>query len=123
MKAAPQRPRLIAECGMVRGGKLDGWRYHLLHFGAGIGELLLFARCTPPNWPFPCDIWMDHTHFRALRPVVGDRAKRLEVTRLVRQAFAIEKLEPPPFVEDERMTLRAMLKRANQSIHMRPRRS
>lgn len=121
-RTAPQRPRLIAESGMVKGGKLNGWRYHLLHFGAGVGELVLLARCTPPNWPFPRDIWLDHTHFGTLRPIVGDRAKRLEVTRLVRQAFELEKLVPPPFIDDERMTLRAMVKRANQSIRMRPRR-
>lgn len=97
--------------GVIKGGAMDGWRYLLLHMHAGVGELLVFARVTPPAWPFPRDLYLDHRHFNQLRAVPGDRARRFDQTELVRRAYGVERLEPPAFALDDRNTLRAIVKR------------
>lgn len=114
------RARLIPEMGKVKGGRLDGWRYRLLHVVVAPGELLVLARCTPPAWPFPRDIYMDHTHFASLRPVTGDRAKRIPQAELLRRAFEVEKLPVPAYVLDPSSTLRAIVKRGNRPVSRKP---
>lgn len=116
ISAARQRARLIPEMGRVKGGAMDGWRYLLLHLQAGRGELLVYARVTPPAWPFPKDCYLDHRHFNQLRAVPGDRARRFDQTELVRRAFAAERLEPPAFAVDQKNTLRAVVKRCCTSV-------
>lgn len=105
--------------GVIKGGAMDGWRYLLLHLHAGIGELLVYARVTPPAWPFPRDLYLDHRHFKQLRAVPGDRARRFDQTELVRRAFAAERLEPPAFAVDQKNTLRAVVKRCSTSVGAR----
>lgn len=97
--------------GVIKGGAMDGWRYLLLHPHAGVGELLVYARVTPPKWPFPRDLYLDHRHFNQLRAVTGDRAKRIDQSELVRRAYAVEQLQPPAFALDDTKTLRAIVKR------------
>jgi len=116
ISAARKRARLIPELGRIKGGAMDGWLFRLLHLHAGHGELLVYARATPPAWPFPKDCYLDHRHFNQLRAVPGDRARRFEQTELIRRAFAVERLEPPRYALDENATLRAIVKRCCTSV-------
>lgn len=108
------RPLVIPQFGVVKGGRLDGWHFHFLHFKVSLarGELLVVCRMTPPDWPFPHDIPLDSTHFMQLRPVRGSRAKRLDAQRLVESAYTLEGLPIPQWLIDRRSTLRAGVKRS-----------
>ncbi len=112
MRERRARPLIVPQCGVIKGGRLNGWRFHFLQFRVDAGALKVVAKCTPPNWPFPCDIALDSTHFTSLRPVVGDRAKRLEATALILTAYSHAKREAPAWVINHTGTLRAAVKRA-----------
>lgn len=81
--------------GLIEGGRLHGWRYHFLWFIATPAELLVHARCSPPAWPFPCDIKLNSTHYRQLQAVPGERAKRFRATPLIVHAYQLAGLEIP----------------------------
>lgn len=93
--------------GLIRGGRLHGWRFHFLHFEVVsidrhdewqtvVHELRVIAKVTPPHWPFPCDIEMEQdNHFRQLRAVQGERAKRVPAAPLIANAYRIAKLSVP----------------------------
>ncbi|WP_046111786.1 hypothetical protein [Aquincola tertiaricarbonis] len=99
--------------GVIRGGRLDGWRFHFIRFEAYADELLILAKCSAPKWPFPCDIALDHTLFRKLRAVPGERAKRLPTADLIQAAYRGAGLPVPAWLTtDKRMTVRACVKRA-----------
>lgn len=97
-KRAPSK-LWIPAFGLVRGGRLDGWRYLFLWFVArpitpDRSELLVRARVTPPAWPFPCDIDLrGGEHFASLEAVPGERAKRRRAEPLIESAFEIAGLE------------------------------
>ncbi len=119
----PRKPLVMPQFGVIKGGRLDGWAFHFLHFRVvGIQqddrhetvswELRVVARCTPPAWPFPHDIALDGSHFMQMRAVPGSRAKRLKADGLVRSAYELEGLSPPGFLTgDKNVTLRAAVKR------------
>jgi hypothetical protein len=108
------RPLEMPSFGKIKGGRLDGWRFHFLHFKATPTELLVVARCTPPNWPFPCDIPLDHTHFLQLRSVRGERAKRQLAEPLIRQAYALEGMETPDWAVTRNRTMRSIVKKSSE---------
>lgn len=111
----------VPACGMVKGGRLDGWRFHFICFQVDGMRLEIIARCTPPAWPFFREIGMNHTHFATLRPVVGDRAKRLNASPLIATAYRVQGIEPPKWLLESDMTLRARIKRTHGGInHGRP---
>lgn len=112
------RPLVIPSLGVIKGGRLHEWYFHFLHFRVSVAtrELLVVCRCTPPAWPFPCDIPLDSTHFMQLRPIRGTRAKRLDAQRLVESAYVIEGLPVPQWLIDRRSTLRAAVKRSTTRI-------
>jgi hypothetical protein len=112
-QAGQPKPVFMPSFGVIKGGRLNGWRYHFLHFKARGADLLVVARCTPPNWPFPCDIAMDHTHFMQLRAVPGERAKRMRAEPLIASAFQLEGREVPQWLTERAMTLRARVKRSS----------
>lgn len=103
--------------GVIRGGRLDGWRFHFLRLVATREELQLVARCTPPAWPFPCDLVLNpYEHFVSLRPIKGERAKRIRVDELFRQAYDLAAIPLPWWASQQRSTLRARLMKS----HARP---
>lgn len=115
-----QKPLHVPAFGLIKGGRLDGWAYHLLHFEISDDRALLIrARCTPPGWPFPHDIFsLDSTHWMQLRAVPGSRAKRRPVLPLVETAYRLASLEVPDWLRqalagEMRMTMRAATKRAS----------
>lgn len=112
----------IPQFGVIKGGRLDGWRFHFMQFridvetegATTVYELRVLAKCTPPNWPFPCDIDLDHTHYMQLRAVRGERAKRLDAARLIAAAYSYAGLTPPTWLNQpgKTTTLRATSKRS-----------
>jgi hypothetical protein len=107
------KPLIIPAFGVIKGGRLNGWRFHFLHFRATPEALQVVARCTPPAWPFPCDIRLTHEHFMQLRAVPGERARRMAVEPLIRHAYALAGLEVPAWALLNRTTLRSRVKRAS----------
>lgn len=102
----------VPEFGLVKGGRLSGWRFTFLQFRVSpAGALRVLARCTPPRWPFPCDIALQPEHFMQLRPIVGERAKRLEALPLVVAAYSYAGKVAPRWLMEHTSTLRACLKR------------
>ena len=106
-----KRPALITvpASGVIRGGRLDGWHYHFLRFEASVEQLDLVARCTPPAWPFPCDIALQPEHFIRLSAIRGERARRLHADELIRQAYEVARLPLPTWAQQQRSTLRMRL--------------
>lgn len=107
-----EKALFLPQAGRIKGGRLDGWHYHLLHFRAQPRGLHLVARCTPPAWPFPRDIELDGTHFVSLRHVVGSRAKRVDATSLIDQAYRLAGLDTPAWAVEPGHTLRWRIQRA-----------
>jgi hypothetical protein len=103
---------IVPAAGVVNGGLLDAWRFHFRYFHVGRRGLRVVALCTPPAWPFPRELRLNHTHFRQLRPIVGDRAKRLQAESLIRHAYQIARVPAPAWLGKKPMTLRAIVKRA-----------
>lgn len=114
MEEARVKRITVPAAGRIKGGRLDGWRFHFLCFRVRGMALEVVARCTPPAWPFPRDIGMDHTHFGTLRPVVGDRAKRLPAEPLITTAYRAEGIEPPEWLINSAQTLRARIRRTHE---------
>ena len=117
MKA--RRPIVITQMGRIRGGRLDGWRYRFLSFrvahvtlaGFPFTELQVMARCSAPNWPFPCEIALRPDHYMQLRTVPGDRAKRLQAEPLIANAYLLAGVNAPAWLgTDKPMTLRAAVR-------------
>lgn len=104
-------PLVVPSAGVIRGGRLDGWRFHFLHFRASQAGLQVVARCTPPAWPFPHDIPLRAEHFMKLRAVPGDRAKRIPADPLIRHAYQLAGLPCPDGAVKPGTTLRARVKR------------
>ena len=76
------------------------------------GELRVLARYTPPRWPFPKDIPLTAEHFMQLRPVTGERARRLAALELIQAAFSHAGAQAPAWLSSHTGTLRACVKRA-----------
>lgn len=106
----------VPEFGVIKGGRLDRWRFRFVHFAVNDRALEIVARCTPPAWPFFREFPLDHTHFGTLRAVVGERAKRLPVTPLLTTAYRVAGIVPPDWVINSDMTLRARIKRTHGAI-------
>ena len=99
--STPVKPIVVPQFGIIRGGQLDGWRFHFLRFKIAPRDLFVVARCTPPNWPFPCDIEMvGGKHFSQLRAVPGSRAKRLDAASLIASAYTLEGQPAPAWLFD-----------------------
>lgn len=103
----------IPAFGIVKGGRLDNWRFHFLYFRVEDGALEIVARCTPPNWPFFREMWINHKFFGTLRPIVGQRAKRLLALPLIESAYRLAGLSMPAWIVHARMTLRALIQRTH----------
>lgn len=112
---AGSKPVTIPAFGVVKGGRLNGWRFHFMHFRVEGRALEIVARCTPPAWPFFREFGLDHTHFGTLRPVVGERATRLAAIPLIASAYRLEGIEPPDWIINSNLTLRARVKRSHGS--------
>ena len=106
------QPLVMPAFGVIKGGRLDGWRYHFLQFVATPAELLVLARCSAPNWPFPCDIPLNTSHFMQLRAVPGERARRIPAEPLIKQAYEAAGMAVPWWATEQRLTLRARLMRS-----------
>lgn len=103
----------IPAAGLIKGGRLDGWRFHFICFRVRGHALQIVARCTPPAWPFFREMGLDHTHFGTLRAVVGERAKKLPAEPLITTAYRAEGLEPPEWLIDSPKTLRSRIQRTH----------
>jgi len=107
------KPITVPAFGMVKGGRLNGWRFHFIQFQVEGCALQLLARCTPPAWPFFREIALEPQHFGTLRAVVGERAKRIPAVPLIATAYRIAGLPVPSWLTAERkQTLRAVVKRS-----------
>lgn len=113
--AKTRRPLTLPALGVIRGGRLAGWRYRFLRFqvarivmgGHPMPELQVYAMCTPPNWPFPCDIPLKPEYYLGFRAVPGDRAKRIQAEPLIAEAFLAAGLPAPSWLAStEPITLR-----------------
>lgn len=113
MRTAEPKPITVPSCGVVKGGRLHAWRFHFICFRVDERALEIVARWTPPAWPFFREFGADHTHFSTLRTVAGDRAKRIPAVPLITTAYRAEGLEPPYWLDAQRMTLRALIKRTH----------
>ena len=113
MATRSAQPLTVPSAGVIKGGQLDGWRFHFLHFRASTAGLQVVARCTPPNWPFPWDIPLLPKHFMQLRPIKCDRAKRIAVDPLIRHAYQLAGLPCPEPALKPNTTLRARVKRVS----------
>lgn len=114
-RATTDKAFTIPQCGVVKGGRLDGWRFHFCCFRFDGRALKVVARCTPPAWPFFREIGMDHRHFDKLRPVTGDRAKRLPIDSLIETTCRVSGFTRiPPWLINSTLTLRARVKRTHE---------
>lgn len=113
MATGSSKPLTVPSAGVIKGGQLDGWRFHFLHFRASTAGLQVVARCTPPNWPFPWDIPLQAKHFLQLRPVKGDRAKSIPADPLIRHAYQLAALPCPAAALKPNTTLRARVRRVS----------
>ena len=109
------RPITIPAAGVIRGGKLNGWRFHFVCFRLEGMALEIVARCTPPAWPFFREMWINHTFFGTIRPVIGERAKLLDAVPLIATTYKAAGLQPPEWLINSDLTLRARLKRTHGS--------
>lgn len=114
------QPLVMPAFGVIKGGRLDGWRYHFLQFKVAAEGLHVLARCSAPNWPFPCDIPLETTHFMQLRAVPGERARRLPAEPLIKQAYEAAGLPLPWWATEQRLTLRARLVKSRARPYRRP---
>lgn len=92
--------------GVIKGGKLDGWRYLFLGFDIAAGQLQMRCQVSAPNWPFPHDMLMRPAYFSTLRPVPGDRAKRFVPWDRILTAYMAAGKEMPGLFSDPRLSLR-----------------
>ena len=76
--------------------------------------LKIICRWTPPAWPFFREFSVDHTYFGTLRPVVGERAKRMPVAPLIATAYRLAGVDLPDthWLLSSSITLRARVKRS-----------
>lgn len=109
-----RQPRVltIPQAGIVKGGRLNGWRFHFVCFRVDGRALEVVGRWTPPHWPFFREFGADHTMFGTLRPVIGERAARLQAEPLIASAYRAEGIEPPAWLINSTLTLRARVKRS-----------
>lgn len=107
------RTLIIPSAGIVKGGRLNGWRFHFVCFRLDGLALEVVARWTPPHWPFFREFGADHTMFGTLRPIVGDRARRIPAEPLIALAYRAEGIEPPQWLVESGLTLRARVKRSH----------
>lgn len=68
MRRAQAKNITVPASGMVKGGRMDGWRFHFVCFRVVDRALEVVARWTPPHWPFFREFGADRTHFGTLRP-------------------------------------------------------
>lgn len=101
--------------GVIKGGRLDRWRFHVLHFVATPRSLRLLCRCTPPAWPFPKDLPLCFLDFGQLRRIPGSRAKTLDASAMIRSAITLERLRPPEWLAEAR-TVRSVLQKLDCRI-------
>ena len=111
----------IPSAGVVKGGRLDRWRFHFICFQVNEAALEILARWTPPAWPFFREFAANHEHFGTLRPVVGERAKRLSASPLIASAYRIAGFDLPEshWLITSDLTLRARIKRSHGSAKRR----
>jgi hypothetical protein len=50
MRARTIKAVTVPAFGVIKGGRLNTWRFHFLHFRVDGRELEIVARCTPPAW-------------------------------------------------------------------------
>lgn len=101
--------------GVFAGGRLDGWLYLFQRFEFDGDELLMAAMCTPPRWPFPADLLLDFTLFKRVRPIDGDRRRRLDTTELVLAAHRDAGRPAPEWLTTRnRFSLHAAMWRASR---------
>ncbi len=112
MKTQPEQ-LTVPSAGSIKGGRLNGWHFHILHFRAEPRGLKVVARCTPPAWPFPWDIALTHEHFGSLKWVVKGGAKRIPALPQIIDAYRVARLQLPEWMKSKPMTLRAIVKRAH----------
>lgn len=99
--AVTLKPLVVPQFGVIRGGRCDGWKYTFLWFKAAPTGLLVCARVSAPNWPFPCDMdLIGGRHFSTLRAIPGSRAKRLNATNLIASAYKLEGKPAPAWLFD-----------------------
>jgi len=117
------RPITIPSAGVVKGGRLDKWRFHFICFQVEDMALEIVARWTPPAWPFFREFAANHEHFGTLRAVVGERAKRLQAIPLITTAYRAVGVDLPSshWLINSKLTLRARVKRSHAHIRSRRR--
>lgn len=110
---APRKPKPVHMPlhGVIEGGRLHGWRYAFLSFQlrdkpvdklGSTHELIVLARCSAPNWPFPCEIPLrGQDHYGVLRAVPGERAKRALAAPLIHNAYRAAGVELPTYWADQ----------------------
>ena len=122
MRSTVNKPFTIPAMGVVKGGRLDRWRFHFVCFSVECMALKIICRWTPLAWPFFREFAVDHTYFGTLRPVVGERAKRLPTAPLISTAYRAVGVDLPSdhWLIDSKLTLRARVKRSHQLTNRRP---
>jgi hypothetical protein len=88
MKGSEKRTALMHVCGMISGGKYDGWRYSFVRFAYDAKEnLLIELVAAEPDWPFPRTLILGKNSFGRLEPMKGERAAKLDTAPLIEEAF------------------------------------
>lgn len=113
MATRKEKPVHMPLHGVIEGGRLHGWRYTFLCFrldAVALGDpsdtvsyrLNVLARCSAPNWPFPCEIALrGQDHYSVLRAVPGERAKRALAAPLIHNAYRAAGVELPAYWADQ----------------------
>lgn len=125
-------PRSLPLDGLIQGGPLHGWHYLLQRFVATPSVLFLRATCTPPAWPFPRDINLDHFLLGELvevpEPVLKGKQKKthqllqdkqrwMQLESEIELAFNVAQMAPPkPLIWQQQLPLRDLLASINEQL-------
>lgn len=91
MRGSIKRSSILARQGLIRGGRLDGWRYtfeRFVCFRRGADKYLrIVLTVNQPGWPFPNTAVLKPLDFYHLVSVSGERSPSIDAAPLIRAAL------------------------------------
>lgn len=112
--------------GTIVGGRLKGWHYFYLKLIVRPTGVAIFARVTPPNWPFPWDLELKPDFFVKFKALVKDKPMWLDAAREIKSAYERAGIAMPegadhpswatPDAEEENQWQQTNLSRTRRSV-------
>lgn len=97
----------MPEFGRIVGGRLAGWYFKFLHYVPLADEAKVFARVTPPHWPFPRDILLESHHWGWFAAMKG--ATQLDGDKLIHEEYKAAGLPVPKYLVNGSLRLQTFV--------------